>query len=76
MPITPHFERIVADIKDKIARGELRPGDQLPSIAKLQEQYGVGTTAIRNAMLVLKEQGVVVGHQGKGVYVTGAPPRT
>lgn len=76
MPITPHFERIVADIKARIASGELAPGDKLPSITKLQAQYRVGTTAVRNAMLVLKSEGVVVGHQGKGVYVTGAPPRT
>lgn len=70
MPITPSYQRIVADIRQKIRSGILRPGDQLPTVAALQVEYGVGTTAVRNAMLLLREQGLVEGHQGKGVYVT------
>ncbi|MEV4705013.1 winged helix-turn-helix domain-containing protein [Actinoplanes sp. NPDC049316] len=73
MPITPSYQRIVDDIKSKIASGELSPGDQLPSARGLQEQYGVGSTAVRNAMLVLRAEGLVEGHQGKGVYVAARP---
>lgn len=69
MPRTPHYQRIVEDIRRRIASGELQPGEQLPSIAQLREQYGVGNTAIRNAMIVLRTEGLVEGHQGKGVYV-------
>lgn len=69
MPRTPHYQRIVDDIRRKIAAGELKPGDQLPSIAQLREQYEVGNTAIHNAMLVLKSEGLIEGHQGKGVFV-------
>lgn len=80
MPITPSYQRIVDDIRRQIISGTLSPGDQLPTVSQLQLIYGVGTTAIRNAMLVLREQGIVVGQQGKGVYVTAdareraAPP--
>lgn len=69
MPITPHYQRIVADIKARIAAGELRPGDKLPSASEMCEQYGVSSTAVRNAMLQLRTEGVVTGHQGKGVYI-------
>ncbi|MEU3457099.1 winged helix-turn-helix domain-containing protein [Micromonospora sp. NPDC006766] len=69
MPIEPIYTRIVADIKGLIASGELKPGDKLPSVAELRAQYDASNTAIRNAMLVLRSEGLVQGHQGKGVYV-------
>ncbi|MGC4891095.1 winged helix-turn-helix domain-containing protein [Micromonospora sp. DT227] len=71
VPREPLYTRIIADIKAKITAGELSPGDQLPSMSQLQAQYGVSVTAVRNAMLVLRSEGIVEGHQGKGVYVTG-----
>jgi DNA-binding GntR family transcriptional regulator len=74
VPITPSYQRIVADIRNKIASGQLAPGAQLPTVAKLCEDYGVSTTAVRNAMLTLRTQGLVEGHQGKGVYVTHDAP--
>ncbi len=69
MPITPSYQRIADDIRNKIKSGELSPGDQLPSMRELQEQYDVGHTAVRNALLVLRTEGLIEGHQGKGVYV-------
>ncbi|MEE6260812.1 winged helix-turn-helix domain-containing protein [Plantactinospora sonchi] len=69
MPIEPIYIRIVADIKARIASGELKPGDKLPSVSQLRNQYNASNTAVRNAMLVLREAGLVHGHQGKGVYV-------
>lgn len=73
MPRTPHYQRIVEDIRSRIASGDLQPGDQLPSIAQLMTNYEVGSTAVHNAMLVLKAEGLVEGHQGKGVFVTRRP---
>ncbi len=69
MPIEPIYTRIVADIRASIASGELKPGDKLPSVAELRAHYSASNTAVRNAMLVLREAGLVQGHQGKGVYV-------
>lgn len=73
MPVIPLYQRVAADLRDQIRTGRLKPGDQLPSAARLQEIYGVGSTAIRNAMLLLRTEGLIEGHQGKGVYVAPAP---
>lgn len=73
MPITPSYRRIADDIREKIRSGELLPGAKLPSMTELQTQYEVGSTAVRNALLVLREQGLIEGHQGKGVYVADVP---
>lgn len=69
MPITPLYQRVAADLRDQIRTGRLKPGDQLPSATQLQQIYGVGSTAIRNAMLLLRAEGLIEGHQGKGVFV-------
>lgn len=65
----PMYEKIAADIRARIESGEWPPGYQLPSASSLMAQYGCGTTAIRNAMIVLKTEGLIEGRQGKGVYV-------
>ena len=69
MPRTPDYQRIANEIKDKIKGGELRPGDRLPSISQLQKQYGVSAQPVKSALLVLQTEGLVEGHQGRGVSV-------
>lgn len=69
MPVTPLYQQVAADLREQIRTGRLKPGDQLPSAAQLQQIYSVGSTAIRNAMLLLRTEGLIEGHQGKGVFV-------
>jgi DNA-binding GntR family transcriptional regulator len=69
MPRTPDYQRIANDIRGKITAGELKPGDRLPSISQLQKQYGVSAQPVKSALLVLQTEGLVEGHQGRGVFV-------
>lgn len=69
MPIAPIYVQIVADIRSQIEDGRLRPGARLPTVAELRAIYDCSTTAVRNAMLVLRSDGLIEGRQGKGVYV-------
>jgi GntR family transcriptional regulator len=70
---TPNYRRLVEDIERQIADGELVPGAQLPSGRQLQQQYGVGNNAVAQAMMLLREKGLVESHQGKGVFVAVQP---
>lgn len=67
---TPKYERVANAIREQIRSGQLKPGDRLPSISKLQAQFGVSYGSIRGAMLVLKAEGLVRGQPGEAVYVT------
>jgi GntR family transcriptional regulator len=69
MSVTPFYERIATEIRDRIKSGDLKPGDKLPSISELCAHYGVSTQVIRSAMLTLRAEGLVEGHQGRGVFV-------
>ncbi|WP_282693069.1 GntR family transcriptional regulator [Streptomyces sp. CC208A] len=68
-PRSPH-QRIAAEIRRRIIRGELSPGSKLGSTAELMEQYGgVANTTVQKALQMLKAEGLLEGLPGKGVYV-------
>ncbi|MEO3742542.1 winged helix-turn-helix domain-containing protein [Plantactinospora sp. B5E13] len=69
MSATPFYQRIANDIRERIRSGELKPGDKLPSTSELCAQHNVSTQVIRSVMLTLRAEGLVEGHQGRGVYV-------
>ncbi|MEV5741596.1 winged helix-turn-helix domain-containing protein [Microbispora rosea] len=65
---------VVAEhIAGRIERGDLKPGQRLPSELDLSEQYGVARMTIRRAMKELRERGLIRSVHGKGTYVQ-APP--
>ena len=57
MPHIADHRRIANDIRARITSGDLRPGDQLPSITQLKQRYGVSATPVKNALLVLQTEG-------------------
>jgi GntR family transcriptional repressor for pyruvate dehydrogenase complex len=64
------YEHIVRQIEDSITRGVLKPGDQLPAERELAQQFGVSRTAVREAVRVLSEKGLVEAYSGRGTFVT------
>jgi DNA-binding GntR family transcriptional regulator len=65
----PAYVQVTAELRRQIASGELAPGGKLPSMSELCRVYGVSNTVIRDALNELRRDGLVVGQQGKGVYV-------
>ncbi|WP_117211125.1 winged helix-turn-helix domain-containing protein [Allorhizocola rhizosphaerae] len=63
------FEKLAADIRRQIQAGQLKPGDRLPSVAKLCEEHGVSYGTVRAAMLILKVEKLIVGRPGDALYV-------
>lgn len=74
MPRQPVYEQIIGDVIASIRAGQLRPGDKLPSIAELCEQYRASATPVRTALLLLDERGWIEVHQGRGSFVAARPP--
>lgn len=67
----PDYERIAADLREKIRSGELAPGDRLPTRQELAAGYGVSLQPVVRALMELEFEGLVEGQQGKGVFVVG-----
>lgn len=71
------YREIADDLRRRITEGEFAVGDQLPSIATLQEHYDVpGLGTIRQAQQVLFDQSMIVTRQGVGAFVVSTAPRT
>jgi GntR family transcriptional repressor for pyruvate dehydrogenase complex len=68
------YEAVLAEIKRRVADGELRPGDRLPSVRQLAHELAVGTSSVREALRVLAATGVVRIEHGRGVFVNARPP--
>lgn len=64
--------RVHRDLSSRIARGEFAAGDQLPTEKKLAEAYGVSRAVVREAVSVLRADGLVRVRHGAGVFCLGA----
>jgi GntR family transcriptional regulator len=70
----PPFRQIANHLRDAIRRGDLGPGDRLPSETQLMEHYGVARMTVRQAIAELRGEGLVVPEHGRGVFVRSRPP--
>ncbi len=58
------YQRIVEQIEGAIARGELSPGQRLPSERELVAQFGASRPTVREALRVLESNGLVRSRPG------------
>lgn len=56
-------------LRDRITQDTYQTGEQLPSEHQLMAEFGASRTTIRRALANLVSQGLVMVHQGKGVFV-------
>jgi GntR family transcriptional repressor for pyruvate dehydrogenase complex len=66
-------QEIVEYLAQRMADGELAPGDRLPSERGLAASFGVSRGVVREALRHLAAQGVVESRLGDGAYVREAP---
>ena len=63
------FEQVAEQIEKRILDGELRNGDRLPPERDLAEQFHVSRTAVREAMKILAQKGLIEMRPGRGTIV-------
>ncbi|GGR49602.1 GntR family transcriptional regulator [Nocardioides luteus] len=63
------FDRVAADIRQRITSNDLKPGDRLPPETTLMEEYGVALGTIRRAMALLEAEQHIVRVHGRGTFV-------
>jgi ABC-type glycerol-3-phosphate transport system substrate-binding protein len=70
----PLYYQLRLLIKREIDTGRLKPGDQIPTEAELCRRYEISRTPVRQALLELTREGVLVRTVGRGTFV--APRET
>jgi GntR family transcriptional regulator len=69
----PMYFQIMEQIKQRIAVGDWKEGQSIPSIRQLAVDFQVSVITVKRAYLELEREGVIVTHQGKGSFVASKP---
>src|SRR5215216_6326465 len=70
----PIYTQIVNQVQVQMAKGVLKPGDQLPTVRALAEQLRVNFNTVARAYRILDEARIISTQQGRGTYITEIPP--
>lgn len=70
----PAYKQIADILHESIRTGELAPGTKLPSESALIDKFGVAQGTVRQALNLLRGEGLVQAQQGRGVFVRERPP--
>src|SRR5215471_16964058 len=69
----PIYQQLAQQIREALARGELRPDEGLPSVRQLSHTLVVNPNTVARAYTELEREGLLVSHPGRGIFV--ARPR-
>ncbi|MFC8795716.1 GntR family transcriptional regulator [Streptomyces cinereoruber] len=65
----PKYQRIADELRDAIRSGDFAPGDRLPGENDLMATYEVARMTARQALSVLRTEGLAEARKGAGVFV-------
>jgi DNA-binding transcriptional regulator YhcF (GntR family) len=69
----PIYIQIVEQVRQLVAGGLLRPGDQLPTVRALASELRVNFNTVARAYRLLDEAGIISTQQGRGTYILDEP---
>ncbi len=67
----PIYVQLVEQIKRLVDNGELKPGDQLPTVRQLATEVRVNFNTIARSYRILDEAGFISTQHGRGTYILG-----
>lgn len=70
----PFYRQIIEQAKFAIARGDLQPGDRLPTVRQLAVDLSINPNTVIRAYREMEIEGVLDTHQGSGTFVGHRPP--
>ena len=65
----PIYEQIAHQILELIEKGEVQPGDQLPTTRQLAVQLGVNFNTVARAYRMLDQGSIISTQHGRGTYI-------
>lgn len=69
----PIYVQIMDQIRQRVASGELSPGDQLPTVRQLATELRINWNTVARAYKLLDEAGLISTQQGRGTYIWETP---
>ena len=72
--MTPIYEQIVSQMKEKIMTGLLKPDTMLPSVRTLSKDLRISALTVKKAYDAMEQEGYIVTVHGKGSFVANMNP--
>jgi GntR family transcriptional regulator len=63
------FRQLADLLREQIDSGELAPGEPLPSELRLAQEYGISRTTVRQAIALLRAEGLITVERPRGTFV-------
>jgi GntR family transcriptional regulator len=71
----PFYRQIIEQVKFAVARGDLQPGDQLPTVRQLAVELSINPNTVIRAYKEMEIEGLLETHQGSGTFLTDRRPK-
>jgi DNA-binding GntR family transcriptional regulator len=69
----PPWQQLADILRARITSGKLKPGDRLPSVVSLAQEYDLAAGTVRKALGQLQREGLIVSRVGWGTFVADPP---
>lgn len=69
----PIYRQIMDMIKDAVMSGQIKPGEQLPSIREIAESMTINSLTVLKAYNKLEAIGIISTKRGMGTFVADQP---
>ena len=69
----PLYVQLASVMRQRIETGHWNEGDKISTIEELESEFGVARVTVRQAIEMLREEGLLDAQQGRGTFVSGKP---
>lgn len=75
---TPIYRQVIDQVRRLVAGGQLRAGDELPSVRSVAERHAINPMTVSKAYSLLEAEGLLTRRRGVGMAVadSAAVPRS
>lgn len=69
----PLYLQVASVMRQRIHSGRWVEGEKISTLEELEEEFGVARVTIRQAVELLRAEGLLQAQQGRGTFVSGTP---
>ncbi|WP_228893655.1 GntR family transcriptional regulator [Pseudoduganella aquatica] len=70
----PIYRQIVDQLRRMAASGQLKPGDELPSVRAVAQHHAINPMTVSKAYSMLEAEGLLARRRGLGMVIADARP--
>lgn len=63
------YLRVAERVLEAVVEGAYQPGERLPALPTLAEEFGVAVGTVRSALAVLRDKGIIDTRHGAGTFI-------